>query len=303
MSLGTSLCSTLELNLLPKTLKRLHLDCVDVFLLLIKQNVNMNDLLPVLQSLRLCGNRLCEKNLKNLPSNLIELEVRHRERDNERITSSTIFCDLPRSIQRLTLDFEIEDLSVAADLPSDLISLCIEHLRSKFNWFSKLPKSLKSLKIRIGNFEPDWNSLPPQLEELAVHGVGWMSCRKADLAQFPQSLIYLKLWRIDDINSGDELISLLPKNLTRLKHVNGVLLDHSSLQQLPVTLTDYQAKVIPTNPDIVSFIHPDTIRIHLERGPFSKNLNFFPFPTKLQYLSIYFINDDICNVASRIAHN
>ena len=169
MDIGRSLCPTLELNLLPKTLKRLHLACDDVFILLRQQNVNMHDMLPLLESLYLSGRRLREENLKNLPSNLIDLHVNSVD---EEIKSSCIFGDLPRHIARLTLGFTIVDQSeLENDLPSELISLTINRLECNFNWISKLPKSLKILDTCLIGSNHDWLSLPPQLEVLNVRWV------------------------------------------------------------------------------------------------------------------------------------
>ena len=92
----------------------------------------------------------------------------------------------------------------------------------------------------------------------------------------------------------DELSSLLPKNLTRFKLSNAEGLSASMLKRLPVTLTDFDAIIRPTHPDVVSFFHSETMRISLKSGPFSVTLNLSPFPTKLQYLRIWYINDDIC---------
>ena len=289
VDIGTSLCPTLEFNLLPKTLKRLHLSCDDVFLVLRKQNVHMNDLLPMLHTLRLSGSRLCEENLKNFPPNLIELYV---DSVKEKIESSTIFCDLPRTIQRLTLRFEIEDESEHGnDLPTELLSLDIYSLSCKFNWLSKLPMSLKSLNMDSISFKAVWDTLPPQLEELKL-GDWSPIC----LARLPQSLKILELREICNINSEVNPISL-PKNLTRLSLQEGEM-SPSVLQRLPVTLTDLEVDVSTTCPDVLSLLHPQMTTIRLVRAPRSglSKLNIFPFPTQLQCLRIYYINDDICAV-------
>ena len=290
MGIGTSLCPTLELNLLPKTLKRLHLACDDVFILLSQQNVNMNDMLPLLHSLYLSGSRLCEKNLKNLPSNLIELCVASWQGC---IKSSSLFRDLPRTVERLTLSFWIVDESEHEnDLPSDLVSCTTFVLEANFNWFGKLPKSLKYLEMAEFYFPPDWFTLP-QLEILKL----W-KCPKSALPQLPQSLKSLELGGIEDctFDSPDEFVSLLPKNLTELKLANPLLMrvPSSELQKLPVSLTSFEFGISTDRPDVISLFHPQTSIIRLGRGSCSQSLNFLPFPTKLQSLDIWHINDDIC---------
>ena len=68
----------------------------------------------------------------------------------------------------------------------------------------------------------------------------------------------------------------------------------SELQKLPVSLTNFEVGISTDRPDVISLFHPQTSIIRLDRGSFSQSLNSLPFPTKLQSLSIWHINDDIC---------
>ena len=125
------------------------------------------------------------------------------------------------------------------DLPSELVSIDIYRLRCNFNWYSKLPASLKSLNIDFSFFNPDWDTLPPQLEELKLKNSSVIS---ESLARLPQSLKTLELSELRNITSEDDFPSLLPKNLTRIS-ISRDSLSHSVLQHLPVTLTDFEVVI------------------------------------------------------------
>lgn len=117
VALGSSLCPTLELNLLPKTLQRLQLDCEDIFCLMSRQNIISNELFPSLKVLRLKGKRLSEENLKQLPQGLVELSVDSLQSTT---ASRVLFIDLATTIEHLHFTFNVIDLEGAAKLPKSL---------------------------------------------------------------------------------------------------------------------------------------------------------------------------------------
>lgn len=300
----TSLCPSLDINLLPKTLQRLQLDCEDVFCVLRQQNANLDDLLPSLQVLKLKGKRLSEENLKQLPSQLIELSV---DSEESNMSTGTLFGDLPRTIEHLHFNFNVEDLEeFGNDLPSGLKSLHIRMLIAEYNWFAKLPKSLKSLSFRtFEEFVPDWPSLPPQLEELSFapdanvegdvdelpsmdfgRGPGVPS---SILPLLPKGLKSLRLSIVPPLTDQD--IDLLPKSLTRFRNNKMHRISQDGIQRLPRSLTDFD-QFVKLTPDVLSFYPPETTRVNLiSTSPLT--LNMVPLP-KLSTFSMIYINDDIC---------
>ena len=123
---GTSFCPALEINLLPKTLLSLQINCGDIYHLLRIQNANMNELLPLLRTLDITGTDIEEKNMKHLPQNLITLSMASI---GSSLTSGNLFRDLPRTIEVLKLGIRVTDTEEHGnDLPNSLKEFSIYRL-------------------------------------------------------------------------------------------------------------------------------------------------------------------------------
>lgn len=280
-----NLCPSLNLKFLPPTLKCLQLYIVDVYYVLRRSQVNMSEAFPLLETLYLSGTDMTEENLKNFPTNLKRL---HLASQQSNICSSTIFRDLPRSIEDLGLICDIEDeAETGNDLPPDLQSLRISRLSASYDWLVKLPKSVKKLSIS-GLEQSSWSNLPSELEELTLYLPTTLPT--ACLSK----LHHLKVLDVNfDSPLSDDDVALLPKSLTKFCSTQSRF-THLALQRIHPNLKDFEAPVSATDAAIISLFPAESIHIRLKEGCFASQLFPIDFPPSVTSLELDFINDDIC---------
>jgi hypothetical protein len=285
-------CPEMNLNLLPSSLTSLDISTEDVYCLFRAKNWKLDTMFPRLTSLEMAGQRLKAANLKNLPPTLTTLVV---VAYSETLSKRDLFADLPRGLTTLEFWFKIKDYQEDGnELPPNLTSLTISELKSKFNWFKKIPHSVT--KLDISAYAPlDWNYLPPALVELDL---GYPSrINSPALSQLPKSIHNLRIWIEDDLKDYD--MAELPRSLTSFEDYGGKL-THEGLQLAPPGLTDLSVDVYVTHPDMISFFHPESVRIRLitneENGGNLIFLNPLPLPTTLRSLTVHYMTDELCMI-------
>jgi hypothetical protein len=283
----------MNLHLLPSSLIRLDIGTQDVYCLFRARNWKLDTMFPRLASLEMGGQRLKAANLKNLPPTLTTLKVAAY---GETLSNRDLFADLPRGLTTLEFWFDIKDSQEDGNqLPPNLSSLSIYELRANFNWFKKLPNSVT--KLDISAYAPlDWKSLPPGLVEL---NVGFPSTVPSSaLSQLPKCLQKLNVRVKGPFKDSD--MAELPRSLTCFKDF-GKRLTHEGLKLAPPGLTDLSADVNVTHPDMISFFHPESVRMRLieKKDNYVDDgnlifLNPLPLPLTLLSLTVHYMTDELC---------
>jgi hypothetical protein len=97
---------------------------------------------------------------------------------------------------------------------------------------------------------------------------------------------------------SDQLLSILPPNLTKLKTVyKPSLISIEALQQAPRGLIDIRSEIGMGQSDILQYFHPDSTTIRFGRNLGNRvavPLNLHPFPSKLTRLKLGCFTDELC---------